>query len=1560
MQVSKHLKVFAFILFSMLSFGSTQIRPEDSQELVEESLEQEFDDTAKRGYLSVPSSVGATTESLSVELISPATLGNTTTTLCRCKQYKLLKTVNYAPSSVGGCPMIRMTASGSTLDLAHNCASYCRSDCTTHCIGISVGYSPQELANDPTLTQPSSITIENGMMGKWDIAIVIHAGVKNVTIKNMMFSNNVLPIAMLGENDVDGALENPVANITLEKVSIVGHCVEYRACLDWIRAFVGNGVLANGAAVPDAGAFAYNNGEVMPCVCDPIANDIDGSFVYSGIYGHGVVDLHMKNVHVSSVGFDGNTVEDEDPAPVPAVQAERTVAYGIWLRNSRSIFMEDVASVKNKSAIAAVGAFFDNSELISVKNGNFSSNMVTFREQAQDPNQPSKDVYCCDGLWAAGVVLKDSDTASFCNVVLSENRGIDNVWGLRTMLSAVYDNSYVLSTAAAAATTPAGQLGPALDVYSSSTTGLEFDNVRADGLRADHVYGFDFGDKCRQLYTNINGTVSLAKLPVGAVHKLKMNNVSVCSAKGKVIGADAEEEIAKEFKGICLGDGSTSLYLDDVKVGANRVVLDETCQSDEGVNSGIEFGGQSTEYVFQPVAGANNDLGDFDAAALAATGQAKGTVDDLLMNNIKVSNNLGGSGDGRMVGIRAVATGSNEFSQNGINVFSNIKLSNSAISANQFDNFRAVDDSLGADPTPVTLTALQLDNVCFNSSVDGYGLNVDNLAASSFKDVTFDNNKVRGFHAANVDCVNIDGVSASNTQTAPVNQCGPVATEVYGFDVSNEAVSLKIAKGAFNSTTAVDADVAGLHINCGQSIGLTDVQANCNVSSADAGDGPYTTRGIYFEDKVDGLHLEQVEASSNRAENGNVVGLQVDRATSVSASGVKANNNSAEGQQSTNCNVSTAIGMFFKATVGSKTSEGCILKDLQACGNSNAHLAYGVYMQEPVGLMIDGISGSSNVSSVVRPLLQDGSANPQLLPMLSQAVGIYFEGGSSIHMKNVHASSNNQKEMTAEYLSRHLEKGASINDSEAVKNLSAEIAHHFAVANRSGAYGILADGTQDLSIEYGVACNNSGVRAFGIHGRHVDNSVFKFVDASENIGTGTPFINENPFNLTNPNSLNNAVNSGETDPNNVDVADAQAECVFGGVDPATKIDLKQTYAEILVNLKRHAASFLANDECVNVDPCDRAANTDSCLTSSINLFWSTIAPCRRFSTGAGIGMYSSTYAMIEESRAVNNHSLCDSGGGFVFYGKGGEGHSIVKSVAANNEGYKQSERGGMDSFNIDGNIDITKWRTLYNFLDVGLLRSETVNVGASNDTYGFEIIPNVVIAADHIDEESPIVVNPQRKPTPDGAGLLTQPEGETANTYTLDRRRMTVGILPTADPESASVEQRIDLCDFVGVGPIGVGILLECQRDCNVADNNTFGNKGHSSLGFGILSDAASASMFIDNKATNNGADALGYAWGLADMAASSPNIWYKNWMYANRVDTFMNSSYLIIFDNAVSAGQSLPVREIFPGSLETLINSVPLENIIVKFVSDRQEFDCVGNLVTNKWMSTDLVSCGM
>ena len=1664
-----------------------------------------------RGLLpSIANSVDLKPLPVYTTLISPASLGNKTTVLSCCKVFQLTKSFAYTPlSEAAGCPMIHMVGKGATLDLCHNCMTFNESGVASNCVGVEVGYSPNDIGS---ATQPDSVIIENGIFCNWDVAILVHAGVRNVTLRNLILTNNTIPIAMIGQNDTS---DNEVCTVYLENVSIVGDGAARLSSLQWIRSKLTDGTdFGAGAAVSPSG---YTVNEVMPRECDPVdPGALDSLYVYTGIYCNAVSNIKMKNVSVSHVGFDGDT---------GGSTAEKTATYGMWFRDCHSLFMQDVQSIKNKSGLTTVGMYFDESSVISLKNANISHNFVTDVGDTVTPN-----AVCPEGRWAAAVVLRDVNVASACDFVISNTSGLETTFGVRTILNPV-----------------------------TRSNDITFENGTADFLRGDRVYGFDLGDQYRK---NTSG-----RLPSGGVRNLKMENVSISSAHGRDDSAATnypENDIAVEFKGIHLGDGSQDVNLNSIRIESNNVLAAAT-----GTSSGIEFGSLST--ATNTPAGIGAAVGTlkharFDSISISGNrggGIAEGrfvgmranstgtvapqsvgtnvfedivisnsyitgnqldavrsindsgtagsiTLKGLALDNVSLSGNVDGAGIAaeQLSGVQAQKVEINNNGTFGLQASSldGVTLSNVSVSSNgvtagthhginvtNLNNLRAtkltVDSNAGhglhvttavnnvviqdfslssngskggffgstansvslkhgsiintaavagsstdglvfpistdvdiehvkidsINSTEATTTSgisilnsaqsLRLDDIAVTNlsgsagttyaiyaqdvkealfqkiavstissagaSNDSYGIYFDasGTTAASVENVSMDNVRVNnivsaegdaiacqlqagvgvtlkdidfsgavtsaiatqkavGLHLLCLDSVGFGSVTLDDfscnhqrgalaygilleeaaTMTAGISPLDSavfkngsasnnVSTNGVAYGVQLQENSTASEVGVCNITfenvsmsknSSTEGSCAGLHVQRPESIRLHSVTANNNEST---GSAQFDTHGILLETSVDNLELLTVTTSGNVAVNGNATGIQVDKATVVHADGLIANDNRSKLAAAAPTTLESEVkGIFFKASVGSEQSAGCIMNNLQACGNINAYRSYGIHLQEPTGLSMHRIDASSNKSD------QLGTVNGNAV--LSQAVGLLLEGGSSVTISDLHASVNSQAELTAANL---LSSATGIAD-ESVANTTADIARHFPVANESGAYGLLAFGTMALSVDGGSLTKNEGVRSFGMLLKDGDNTLITHIDASENKALGDAL---NPITGTNTAMV---------------IPAAQGPTIFG--DPTGPVNLKEAYAQYVKALSQ-VNSTAINGSAINL--CSEAAGAvspGSTVSSTADIIWATIAQFRRFSTAVGIGAYNASGVTIDSCRAIGNSSEHDSAAGIALYGCGSKGHLVQNCVTAHNKCWTDSQRGG-STFDIDGDFDISAWLPFYTFVEALRYVSETVNGGTPpDDTYTLTPITSPVTAAQ-------IALKPTS---------LTQPEGAVNDEWILNERRLTIGF--DAGPAVQN------LYNFATVGPIAAGILLEGQRDSSLLQNNAYCNQANAGLGFGIVSDGSSATMFMDNKATNNEADALGYAWGLADISYSTPNSWYKNWMSANRVDVYMKSSLHIVFDTAFSSSQSLPLQVIQPGSVESLMRSLPFDNIVVELVNCRQIQDCLGDCV--------------
>lgn len=748
------------------------------------------------------------------------------------------------------------------------------------------------------------------------------------------------------------------------------------------------------------------------------------------------------------------------------------------------------------------------------------------------------------------------------------------------------------------------------------------------------------------------------------------------------------------------------------------------------------------------------------------------------------------------------------------------------------------------------------------------------------------------------------------------------ATTIGSSDLLFENVSA-------SQNSSVDGNVAGITVQQPESITFRSVKANNNSSSLNVGTGPFSTHGILLETSVDNLEMYDVTASGNVANNGNATGVQVDKATVVHADGVKANDNRSE-TTPTNNNVAEVRGIYFKASVGSEQSAGCVMNNLQACGNINAYRAYGIHLQEPTGVTMEHVDASSNKSD------QTGQVNSN--PVLSQAAGVMIEGGKHVHMTDVYTSVNTQAETTAANLLSYVATGPTNRDETHVNGDPAgshtdQIARNYPVASRSGAYGVLAQGVQSFRLEDAVANANEGVRAFGVLVRDLvrDNVV-------DTAPVTTPITGHNPM-LRNVEASHNHATGGALNTiagtnTAMTVPDLHAPTIFGGLTTTETVDLVAAYTEYLKALSKHAtevSSGTTSSFCTS-SPASGTVSEISKVSAMAQIIWAILAQFRRFSTSVGIGVYNCDSAIIDSCKAIGNNSDKDGAAGIALYGCGNKGHMVQNCTTGYNQSWTDSERENLNATDATGTTDISEWASLYSFIGVKKLVSEAT--GPDPDEYTVTALGSSVATSD-------IAVNPT---------LTTQPGTVVDGTWAINQRKLTAGF-------GADAQAYRELYNFSTVVPTSVGIALEAQRDSHVLNNHSYSNHGHAGLAFGILSDSASTTMFQGNKATANESDAVGYAWGLADLAYSTPNVWFKNWMYANRVDVFLNSSLLIAFDSDFSANQTLPLTTVQPGATEQLARASAVDNMIIEFLNCRQIEDCIGDCVKQTWEDLSVVT---
>ncbi|HEY0893503.1 MAG TPA: hypothetical protein VGE32_10650, partial [Cellvibrio sp.] len=294
-----------------------------------------------------------------------------------------------------GSPMIKVRASGVTVDLN---GFYVRKlfrgkpgEYLPFAVAFEVGYSPAELAADPTLTQIENVVIKNGGLIDFEMGIVVHAGVKNVILEDLYIAGSPLGILFLG------LPSSQIAACSVKNVRVTGNFRDDSLILQWAKVKIeqntvasidsangGTGIVKGKPGSPAAG-FGY--GSSYPCMQlqhNPVTN-MNDAYVYHGIYMNNTVNMICKDILIKCTGYQsdrhamvqpGQTVGSvTNPAnsavsiigdPVVGI-APSTITKGMTIENSSTVLMDGVEAVQLVSALATYGVHTQTSNHITLQ-----------------------------------------------------------------------------------------------------------------------------------------------------------------------------------------------------------------------------------------------------------------------------------------------------------------------------------------------------------------------------------------------------------------------------------------------------------------------------------------------------------------------------------------------------------------------------------------------------------------------------------------------------------------------------------------------------------------------------------------------------------------------------------------------------------------------------------------------------------------------------------------------------------------------------------------------------------------------------------------------------------------------------------------------------------------------------------------------------------------------------------------------------------------------------------------------------------------------------------------
>lgn len=315
-------------------------------------------------------------------LCSPISYGNidlatSTFHFDQSGSYSFQNNVNYPYTPVNvtsSIPAVKITASNIVIDF--NNIGLVNTD-TTHSgwIGIEIGWSPQELIDDPTRVQPTNIKLLNCSLTNFDCGLIIHKHVNRVVISKVNFADCSMGILALGTST------DMIQNIEIRNIDMVGHLQNYHAALVNLKTRIET-------------TYGYGANYFMPLVADPYNSNTVDVYSYFGMWLNNVIKLTLNNVNIQKIGYD-------DSVGGTAGNGFRTQAIACAIRNSRNIDADNFNCFESHSEIKAVGLQLDNCSSIGISNSKYS--------------------YHTSGKRAVGIEITNDTAAAYSVVAMTLN-----------------------------------------------------------------------------------------------------------------------------------------------------------------------------------------------------------------------------------------------------------------------------------------------------------------------------------------------------------------------------------------------------------------------------------------------------------------------------------------------------------------------------------------------------------------------------------------------------------------------------------------------------------------------------------------------------------------------------------------------------------------------------------------------------------------------------------------------------------------------------------------------------------------------------------------------------------------------------------------------------------------------------------------------------------------------------------------------------------------------------------------------------------------------------------
>ncbi|NBX77895.1 hypothetical protein EBQ93_00875 [bacterium] len=821
-------------------------------------------------------------------LFSGSDIGRKTFHMYRSSAYKLSRPVNYQPSTTDesvSSPMLKIT--GSTIIVDLNGFALTRKDVDTasadteQAVGIEIGWSPYDAqeglfnlvagANFATVQQPSNVIIRNGTIDNFGIGIVIHAGVKNVTLENITITNCALGIVCAGQGT------KKVLDVTIKNVTVSGDGTDRSSILSWAQQKL------EGTNESPTGQMGYGSESIIILQENPEDPSAENALlVYSGIACVHTNNLTVSDVQCTHIGYAQTTNEGA------GAEIIGTATYGMYYAYCSNVQVQDIDVSNNRSERFVTGLYVFNCQDVH------AYHVKSIHQSILVPNAGALTPTSRFGLQSIGLVFKDSYNVNLNDIDVSHTQAAAQIGeafsgGCGTVAMGMYiDECNVLSIK----NTKIDHLY-ADDIIAGFAFGLYFDSSLDSSLETVHIENISI---CNASSSNVFGGIYATH----ALVKINLKNIRIANnlSHGSLYGVFSDGDLdVCTFENIQIDNnyGQYSFYGFWIGHDQTAVVYKNISVIDTTTNgSAFGFYAIGNDYInvlfenvdFKNLSSSSDSSASVYGFYFSSDSQSKHELDDVSFKHITIHNlsslqdvygiyiYASDDDDGYDVGIQnllvqdvhihglsgsTVACGIQiELASDNNAYMKGVTIKNSSFAAYSGENVQGI--LLAADGDDDTIIeTLHVENVSIHDFDSNYCSGLYIVAPVESADIqSVKINNITGSGDGAYGIYFDDSVKAVHLTDCVVANMQAVGSDAYPISFWGDCNSISLARTSIQNVTGND--IRGLYFN-------NSVQAlSMDTVSVDGLSGQDTVYGMYIT-HVLGADIKHISVSNTTGSN---------------------------------------------------------------------------------------------------------------------------------------------------------------------------------------------------------------------------------------------------------------------------------------------------------------------------------------------------------------------------------------------------------------------------------------------------------------------------------------------------------------------------------------------------------------------------------------------------------------------------------------------------------------------------------------------------------------------